>query len=90
MQISKRSMNWFPKKSAWREMQAERQKRRAMVQEFQSKNQSLANSLSNAFSTQLSGKVENITRTAIDRLQKQTAELKDQQNQKFDKLDQLI
>ena len=84
MEIQKRSMNWFPKESAWNELQEQKAKRREMVQEFQEKNQSLANSLGSVFANQISGNAENITRTAVDRIQKQAAEKRAEVLKKLD------
>lgn len=79
-------MNWHPKKSAWNELQQQKAKRRAMVQDFQQRNEALASQLSNAYMNSVTGTVENVTRTAIDRIQKQVAAKREEALKRFDKL----
>ena len=50
MQVQKRSLNWFPKDTAWNELSAAREKRRQMMLEFQDQSSALGASLVSAWS----------------------------------------
>ena len=89
MEIASKSMNWLPKQSAYDEAVEAAEKRRAMVSEFQSQNSALASSLSSAFITNLTGEVENVQQTAIDRIQAQVEEKQNALNETMDSINML-
>lgn len=66
--IGFKKMNWLPKQSAWNEHIQRVAKRRTMVRAFEQQAQLLANGFQNAFSIQITGHVDNVARTAADRI----------------------
>lgn len=67
-QVGFKKMNWLPKQSVWKEMQAARTKRAQMVKDFQSRAVNLANTINTTLYNQSMGTVENVIKSAADRV----------------------
>jgi hypothetical protein len=67
--IQSKKFYWLAKRSAWQETQAWRQKRRAMVEEFQTNATALANSLGAAQANQIAGVANNAIQAGVARIQ---------------------
>lgn len=63
-----RKMNWLPQRSTWEEMQLARAKRQKMLAEFQQRSQNLINTFANITTAQINGSVDNVAKTASDRI----------------------
>ena len=70
--VQSKKFGWFRKVSAWEQSQAWRQKRRAMVEEFQSNATNLANSLGAAQANQIAGKANLAVQVATTRIEAAT------------------
>ncbi len=68
MQIGFKKMNWMPKQSAWNEHLQKLAKRRTMMREFEKQNNALVNAFANTFTFQITAHVDNVARTAADRI----------------------
>jgi hypothetical protein len=67
--VQSKKFNWIVKRSAWQETQAWRQKRRAMVEEFQTNATALANSVGVAQANQIAGFANNAIQACVARIQ---------------------
>lgn len=67
-EIGFKKMNWMPRPSVWKEAELARLKRKEMMDDFQQRSQNLANAFANTFSFELTSTVENVARTASDRM----------------------
>jgi hypothetical protein len=67
--VQSKKFYWLAKRSAWQEAQAWRQKRRAMVEEFQTNATVLANSLGAAQANQIAGFANNAIQAGVSRIQ---------------------
>lgn len=89
-QIGFKKMNWMPKPSAWNEHLQKLAKRRTMMREFERQNNALINSFANTFSFQITSSVDNVARTAADRIiaenKKKTEEQANKLMKSLDKL----
>lgn len=94
-QVGFKKMNWAPKASAWDEHVKRRARQRKMIREFVRQQEALAHAFQSAAHRQLTGRVENVARTATDRIiaesRKQLEAKMDQfnrsvENMKLDKL----
>lgn len=69
MQIVKRTMNWFPKQSAYNYAQSLATKRREVAQASIADTEALANAFSSASSTASAGMVDITMKAALARIQ---------------------
>jgi hypothetical protein len=67
--VQRKSMNWLPKPSAWQEMQAWRQRRNAVSQDFNSAATAVVQRFADVADAQTSGMVENAVSRANTRIQ---------------------
>jgi hypothetical protein len=67
--VQSKKFYWIPKRSAWQEAQAWRQKRRAMAEEFQTNATALANSLGAAQASQIAGFANNAIQAGVARVE---------------------
>ncbi|WP_116654556.1 hypothetical protein [Pelagibacterium sediminicola] len=67
-QIGFKKMNWLPRPSVWKEAELARLKRKEMMEDFQQRSLNLANAFANTFSFQLNSSVDNVAKTASDRM----------------------
>ncbi|WP_196257959.1 hypothetical protein [Pelagibacterium limicola] len=67
-QIGFKKMNWSPKPTAWNEHIQKLARRRSMMRDFQRKNDILVNAFANTFNYQISANVDNVAKTAADRI----------------------
>jgi hypothetical protein len=66
--IYAKKFNWLPTPTAFQQAQAWRQKRRAMMNDFQTKMSAFTETYSKAIADQIDGSAELVVKTAIDRL----------------------
>lgn len=85
-----KKMNWFPKQSAWKEMEAARIKRRQMVEEFQERSAALAAGFQKAASLQIQGVGELAAQSAQSRLQAKAREMQAELEEKYASLSKLV
>lgn len=78
-----KKMNWFPKQSAWTEMEAARIKRRQMMDDFAASSNALAAGFQAAASIQIQGVGELAAQSAQARLQAKAKEMQAELEQKF-------
>src|SRR5262245_47145751 len=76
--IYARKFNWLPRPSAWQQSQAWREKRQAMIQDFQSKTDAFSSGFGAAMSNQISGQAQLTTQIVMSRLQAQAKAKSDQ------------
>jgi hypothetical protein len=67
--VQSKKFYWIAKRSAWQDAQAWRQKRRAMVEEFQTNATDLANSIGAAQANQIAGFANNAIQAGVTRIQ---------------------
>jgi predicted secreted protein len=67
-EIGFKKMNWMPKQSAWNEHIQKLAKRRTMMRAFERQNNALINAFANTFDYQIHANVDNVARTAADRI----------------------
>ncbi|WP_127145297.1 hypothetical protein [Pelagibacterium montanilacus] len=67
-EIGFKKMNWMPRASAWEEHQVRLEKRRAAMEAFAQQQATLVNAFASAFSFQLTSSVDNVAKTASDRI----------------------
>jgi hypothetical protein len=67
--VQSKKFYWIPKRSAWQEAQAWRQKRRAMAEEFQTNATALANSLGAAQASHIAGFANNAIQAGVARVE---------------------
>jgi hypothetical protein len=67
--VQSKKFYWIPKRSAWQEAQAWREKRRAMAVEFQNNATTLANSLGAAQANQIAGFANNAIQAGVARIE---------------------
>jgi len=70
MQIEKRTLNWFPKESAYDLAQAQREKRKAVSQAYIEETASLASSFATTRDDLVSGMAEIAAQVALARISK--------------------
>jgi hypothetical protein len=70
MRIQKRSLNWFPKQSLYKQVQTMQLKQRYYAGKAQESFQALANNLSTARDNQVSGLAELAAKAALRRVNK--------------------
>jgi len=66
--IYPKKFNWLPTPTAFQQAQAWRQKRRAMIDDFQTKTATFADAFSKAMADQTDGSAKLVVQTATDRL----------------------
>ncbi|HKA70680.1 MAG TPA: hypothetical protein VKE26_02690 [Xanthobacteraceae bacterium] len=69
--IYAKKFNWLPQPSAWQQSQAWREKRQAMIQDFQSKTDAFASAFGTAMANQIDGQAQLTTQIVMSRLQAQ-------------------
>lgn len=67
-EVGFKKMNWMPKQSAWNEHLQKLAKRRTMMRAFEQQNNNLLNAFANTFNFQITAHVDNVARTAADRI----------------------
>lgn len=67
-QIGFKKMNWMPKASAWNEHIQKLTKRRTMMRAFENQNNTLINAFATISNFQITAHVDNVARTAADRI----------------------
>lgn len=85
-----KKMNWLPKQSAWKEMQAVRLKRREMMQQFQASSAALVSGFQAAQSMQIRGVGELAAQSAQARMQAQVKEMRAELEQRMAGVSKLV
>jgi hypothetical protein len=70
MQVEKRTMNWFPKESAWDRAEAQRAKRQANSQSYLANNEALASAFQTTRDDLTYGMAEITAKAAAARVSK--------------------
>jgi hypothetical protein len=70
MQVEKRSMNWFPRESAWDRAEAQREKRKANSETYLASNESLASAFQTTRDDLTYGMAEITAKVAAARVSK--------------------
>ncbi|MCD7060332.1 hypothetical protein [Pelagibacterium xiamenense] len=83
-------MNWFPKQSAWDEMEAARLKRKEMISSFQSQSQALVAGFQAAANIQIQGIGELAAQSAQSRLQAELDARRKELEERYAKFDKLF
>lgn len=89
-EIGFKKMNWLPRPSVWKEAELARLKRKEMMEDFQQRSQNLANAFATTFSFQLTSSVDNVAKTASDRVMAEAeAKTKEMQNKLMSTIDKM-
>lgn len=85
-----KKMNWFPKQSAWQEVEAQRLKRREMMEDFQASSNALAAGFQAAANLQIQGIGELAAQSAQSRLEAKAKEMQAELEAKFASVSKLV
>lgn len=85
-----KKMNWFPKQSAWKEMEVARIKRRQMMEDFQAKSQALAYGFQAAANIQIQGIGDLASQSAQARMQAKVKEMQAKLEDKYASFSKLV
>ncbi len=85
-----KKMNWFPKQSAWREMEAVRVKRRQAMEDFTANSNALAARFQATANLQIQGVGEIAARSAQTRLQERANEMRAELEKQYASMSKLV